>query len=164
MAEHIATEKFSYFCEACASEYNEPGRQFSPVHFRKCYFHCQGCRRMYSEGVRTPKINLTDTSSHLCDECGNRYQRMSDLLHHICKNSGQWPFRCAFCQTDFDVYSVLEVHMRRRDYVLRLFCRNCSAPFLGKICPGVYDQLIITDEFYCESCSNGSRNIEYVSS
>ncbi|GFX68722.1 hypothetical protein TNCV_222361 [Trichonephila clavipes] len=164
MAEQIAnfSEQFAYFCLACASEFNVPGRLSTLVQLRNSYFYCTWCTRMFNEGVRTPKFNSTNTPSYLCDECGNGYQRMSDLLHHTCEHSEPRRFRCVFCHTGFAVYSVLEAHLRRRDYVLELICKNCSVAFLGKICPDVYNRLITTDEFYCENCNNGSRSIEYV--
>ncbi|GFY41295.1 hypothetical protein TNIN_34461 [Trichonephila inaurata madagascariensis] len=164
MAEQIPnfSEEFFYFCQVCACEFNEPGRLFIQVYLRQSYFHCTGCTRMCNEGVKTRKINLTCTSIHLCAECGNRYRRMSDLLHHTCEHYGPCPFLCAFCHTGFAVYSVLEAHLRLRNYILELICKNCSVAFRGKICPNVHKQLLTTGEFYCENCNDGSRNIEYV--
>ncbi|GFY56054.1 hypothetical protein TNIN_311661 [Trichonephila inaurata madagascariensis] len=142
MAECIANfskEEFYYFCRVCASENKEPGRQFTSVYSRKSCFHCSGCKGTYFEGVKTPKINSTDPSPNSCKVCNNTYQSLADLLHHSCEPSGQRSYRCPSCQNYFAVYSLLEDHMKRRDFVLEIFCKNCSEAFRGKICPEVYD-------------------------
>ncbi|GFU04549.1 hypothetical protein TNCV_1515981 [Trichonephila clavipes] len=165
MAEYIANfseEGFLYFCRVCASQKKETGRQFTSVYSRESCFHCPGCKGTYFEGVKTPKINSTNPS-HKCSEvCGNTYQNFADLLRHSCEPSGQRSYQCPFCQNYFAVSSLLEDHTKRRDSVLEIFCNNCSEAFRGKICPEVYDKLIITNDLYCEKCCKGSRLIEYI--
>ncbi|GFS30901.1 hypothetical protein TNIN_224251 [Trichonephila inaurata madagascariensis] len=159
---NFSEQGFSYFCRVCASENKEPGRQFTSVYFRQSLFHCPGCNGTYFEGVKTPKFNSTNPSPKRFEVCGNTCQSLAELLRHSCGPFGQRSYRCPSCQNYFAVYSLLEDHMKRRDFVLEIICNNCSETFQGKICPEVYDKLIITNDLYCENCCNGSTLIEYV--
>ncbi|GFS30894.1 hypothetical protein TNIN_224231 [Trichonephila inaurata madagascariensis] len=129
MVECIANfteEGFSYFCRVCASENKEPGRQFTFVYSRQSLFQCPGCMGTYFEGVKTPKFNSASPSPQRFEVCGNTYQSLAELLRHSCEPSGQRSYKCPFCQNYFAVYSLLKGHMKRRDFVLEIFCNNCS--------------------------------------
>ncbi|GFX63337.1 hypothetical protein TNCV_3619401 [Trichonephila clavipes] len=108
------------------------------------------------------KKSSADTAWYCCGMCGETFQDPTKLLYHTYNHSQEWPHRCTFCNRGFVVLSDLTQHIKRRNAILKTYCKECAKWFQGKWCPGILGQL--EGRIWCESCSTGSSPIECVTS
>ena len=106
----------------------------------------------------------TDTKTHSCRHCSERFMRSDQLKQHLLESHNEGTcFVCNICQKKFSYSSHLNVHMRRHHAVKPYVCSECPKRFCTA-CELKSHQLVHTDEkrFGCILCNKSFRRKEDV--
>ncbi|GFX83615.1 hypothetical protein TNCV_325641 [Trichonephila clavipes] len=137
-------EKLSYFCYHCKERFISIQHSFINISSDETEFKCVKCKRTFASGFKIKNSDFDDNYPHRCEVCGLAFRTSTKLLYHSYRHSGDWPFKCHFCQKGFSMNYRLERHLATKT----VQCSKCSARFQVTIC-----HARVFDEFICEKCS-----------
>ncbi|XP_055848198.1 zinc finger protein ZFP2 [Episyrphus balteatus] len=106
---------------------------------------------MGEDGTAVIKTNKKQT--HICEVCGNTYQRRYCLEAHMRRHRGEKPFECEICKKAFALNFQLTRHMRSHTGARPYKCQYCDRTFADRS-TNVKHERIHTNErpYKCESC------------
>ncbi|XP_055904265.1 zinc finger protein 180 isoform X2 [Eupeodes corollae] len=98
-------------------------------------------------------IKTTKKQTHICEVCGNTYQRRYCLEAHMRRHRGEKPFECEICKKSFALNFQLTRHMRSHTGARPYKCQYCDRTFADRS-TNVKHERIHTNErpYKCESC------------
>lgn len=106
---------------------------------------------MDEDGSAVIKTNKKQT--HICEICGNTYQRRYCLEAHMRRHRGEKPFECEICKKAFALNFQLTRHMRSHTGARPYKCQYCDRTFADRS-TNVKHERIHTNErpYKCDSC------------
>ncbi|KAM9467440.1 uncharacterized protein Hap1MRO34_014208 [Clarias gariepinus] len=117
------------------------------------------------DNLSPPGTHKAETSGnprarHVCNTCGRKFTRTSDVRRHQLTHTGERPFRCAHCEKTFQHSWDLTKHCRKFHGQATFSCSLCPSQFINYRALTAHHKECHTCELphYCSICGQASPN------
>ncbi|XP_062542649.1 zinc finger protein 626-like isoform X2 [Armigeres subalbatus] len=92
-----------------------------------------GCSEVFKTGVEYRKHGAAKHKSFICDTCGIRLSKQSDLKTHVARHQNKFEFVCTYCNRGHNTKNDLKVHIQKVHLrEARFPCETCGMVFQRK--------------------------------
>ncbi|XP_060744996.1 zinc finger protein 23 [Tachysurus vachellii] len=116
-----------------------------------------------SRDLSPPRPQTSETAEnprarYVCDTCGRKFTRTSDVRRHQLTHTGERPFRCAHCEKTFQHAWDLTKHCRKFHGEATFSCRLCPSQFINFRSLTAHHKKSHASELphYCSICGQAS--------
>lgn len=118
-----------------------------------------------SRDLSPPRSHKAEASEnprarYVCNTCGRKFTRTSDVRRHQLTHTGERPFRCAHCEKTFQHAWDLTKHCRKFHGEATFSCRLCPSQFINFRALTAHHKKSHASELphYCSICGQASPN------